>query len=114
MLEVLEELHENTEILRCHEADGRFSLLLLPKNNTDEARKSKQHTNNHLSWSPSYRRVQWLSENEDLYKASDIWNDRIKKLVEDAQRWKESMQIVSQPGIKGVYTMVNFMGAILF
>jgi len=58
MLEVMEESQENTEILRHHEAHGRF--VLLRKGSADEKTPTPKHrTKNqaYFSWLPSYRSV---------------------------------------------------------
>ena len=49
-------------------------------------------------------------ENKDLWKASNIWSDRMKKLDEDEQ-WKKSIQIASHQAIKGPDTMANLAWA---
>ena len=54
MLEVIEESQENTEIMRRHEAHGRFWLLRKSRP-TDETHSPKQRTNNYFRWSLTER-----------------------------------------------------------
>jgi len=70
-----------------------FFFLLLHKSNTDETRTPKICTKNYCSWSLIIQELWIIEENEDLWMASDIWSDRIKKLDEDANRIKNRYKL---------------------
>jgi len=54
----------NKEILGCHEAHRRLTLLC--KYNADETRALVERINNYISWSLPYRSVKQLRKNKDL------------------------------------------------
>jgi len=76
---------------RKPEALGSTQKVLFA--NTDETHTLKQLTDCSFSCSLSYRSIKSLRKNEDLWKASDIWSDQIKKLDEDVQHCKKQNRL---------------------